>query len=101
MTEPLNSGTISTRIQRIADLARRHPERSFRSIHHAIDIAWLKEAHRRTRKDGAVGVDAQTAAAYASDLEGNLERLLTRFTTGTYRAPNLRRAHIPNNPHRG
>ena len=95
MTEPLNSGDISTRIQRIAELAREHPERRFRSIHHAIDIKWLQEAHRRTRKDGAVGIDAQTAADYAADLEGNLEGLLDRLKTGTYRAPNLRRAHIP------
>lgn len=95
MTEPLNSGAIYTRIQRIAELARKHPERSFRSIHHAIDIEWLREAYRRTRKDGAVGVDAQTAADYAADLEDNLAELLDRFKTGTYRAPNLRRAHIP------
>jgi group II intron reverse transcriptase/maturase len=95
MAEPLNSGTISTRIQRIAELARNHPERSFRSIHHAIDIDWLREAHRQTRKSGAAGVDAQTAADYATDLEGNLERLLGRFKTGSYRAPNLRRVHIP------
>ena len=95
MSEPLNSGTICTRIQRIAELAREHPERSFRSIHHAIDIEWLREAYRRTRKDGAVGVDAQTAATYAADLEGNLERLLDRLKTGSYHAPNLRRAHIP------
>lgn len=95
MTEPLNSGSISTRIQRIAELARNHPERAFRSIHHAIDIEWLKEAHRRTRKDGAVGVDAQTAAEYAQNLEANLQGLLDRFKTGSYRAPNLRRAYVP------
>jgi len=95
MAEPLNSGSICTRIQRIAELAREHPERSFRSIHHAIDIEWLREAHRWTRKDGAAGVDAQTAADFASDLEGNLGGLLDRFKTGSYRAPDLRRAYIP------
>jgi hypothetical protein len=61
MSGPLNSGSISTRLQRIAKMAREHPERAFRSIHHAIDIDWLREAYRRTRKDGAVGVDGQTA----------------------------------------
>ena len=95
MTEPLNSGSISTRIQRIAKLARERPEQAFRSIHHAIDYDWLVEAHRRTRKDGAVGVDAQSAADYAVDLEGNLHRLLARFKTGQYRAPAVRRATIP------
>lgn len=95
MTEPLNSGNISTKIQRIAELARRHPERVFRSIHHVIDIEWLREAHRRTRKSGAVGVDGQTAREYAVHLEANLQKLLDRFKTGSYRAPSLRRAHIP------
>ena len=34
-----------------------------------IDIDWLKEAYRRTRKDGAVGVDGQTAKEYTANLE--------------------------------
>ncbi len=95
MAEPLNSGTVSTRLERIAELAREHPERVFRSLHHVIDVAWLREAFRRTRKDAAAGVDGQTAEKYARDLEGNLESLLARFRTGTYRAPPVRRVHIP------
>ncbi|MBC8425146.1 group II intron reverse transcriptase/maturase [bacterium] len=95
MTEPLNSGDISTRLRRIATLAREHPERAFRSIHHVIDASFLKEAYRRTRKDGAVGVDGRTAAAYAEHLESNLSALLTRLKTGSYRAPPVRRVHIP------
>jgi group II intron reverse transcriptase/maturase len=93
--EPLSSGTISTRLERIAELARSHPERVFKSLHHAIDVEWLREAHRRTRKDAAAGVDGQTAAEYARDLEKNLESLLGRFRTGLYRAPPVRRVHIP------
>jgi group II intron reverse transcriptase/maturase len=65
------------------------------SLHHVIDVEWLREAYRRTRKDAAVGVDGQTAAAYARDLEANLESLLVRFRTGSYRAPPVRRVHIP------
>ena len=95
MAEPLNSGPISTRLRRIAKLAREHPERAFRSLSHVIDVDFLKEAHRRTRKDGAVGVDGQTAAEYAADLEGNLQSLLDRLKSGTYRAPPVRRVHIP------
>lgn len=95
MTGPLNSGDISTRLARIAELARMHPERVFKSLHHVIDVAWLREAYRRTRKSGAVGVDEQTAEQYAEHLEENLAGLLVRFRTGTYRAPPVRRAHIP------
>ena len=94
MSEPLNSGDISTRLARIAELARNHPDRAFRSLHHAIDIDWLREAYRRTRKDGATGVDGQRAADFAMDLEGNLQNLLGQFRTGAYRAPPVRRVHI-------
>ena len=69
MAEALNSGTVSTRLERIAELAKKHPERVFKSLHHVIDVEWLREAYRRTRKDAAVGVDGQTAEEYARDLE--------------------------------
>jgi hypothetical protein len=61
---------ISTKVQRIATLANQAPEMAFTSLAHHIDINWLREAYRCTRKDGAVGIDGQTATAYA----GNLER---------------------------
>jgi len=65
------------------------------TLAHHIDVEWLREAYRRTRKDGAVGVDGQTATQYAAALEGNLENLLSRFKTGQYLAPPVRRVHIP------
>jgi RNA-directed DNA polymerase len=86
---------ISTRRQRIAELARQSPQAAFTTLAHHIDIDWLKEAYRRTRKDGAVGVDGQTAEAYAVDLEANLRSLLDRAKSGHYQAPPVRRVHIP------
>jgi len=68
---------------------------AFTSLAYLMDIDWLKEAYRRTRKDKAVGVDGVTAAEYAQDLEGNLQKLLDRTKSGTYRAPPVRRVHIP------
>lgn len=61
---------------------------------HHIDEAWLREAWRRTRKDGAAGVDGVTVAQYETNLEANLTSLLERFKTGQYRAPAVRRVHI-------
>lgn len=95
MSETPSSGNISTKLERIAALAREHPERVFTSLHHMIDVEWLREAFRRTRKDAAAGADGQTAEQYASELESNLSSLLSRFRTGTYRAPPVRRVHIP------
>jgi RNA-directed DNA polymerase len=76
-------------------LAKQSPQMAFTSLAHLMDIDWLKEAYRRTRKDGAVGVDGVTAEEYEQDLEGNLQRLLDRAKSGTYRAPPVRRVHIP------
>jgi retron-type reverse transcriptase len=87
--------TISTKQQTIAARARQAPEMSFTSLNHYIDLDWLREAYRRTRKDGATGVDNQTAEAYAEHLEDNLQDLLSRAKSGLYQAPAVRRAHIP------
>lgn len=86
---------VSTRLRRIAELARGAPERVFTSLHHHVDPGLLREAYRLTRKDGAVGVDGQTAKEYAGNLEGNLHSLLDRFKSGGYHAPPVRRVHIP------
>jgi group II intron reverse transcriptase/maturase len=52
-------------------------------------------AYAKNRKDGAVGVDGQTAEEHEKDLTGNLQRLLDRAKSGTYVAPPVRRVHIP------
>ena len=72
-----------------------HPDRVFTSLNHLIDLAWMREAWRRTRKDGAVGVDGVTAEEYEADLEENLQDLLNRIKSGRYIAPPVRRHYIP------
>jgi RNA-directed DNA polymerase len=86
---------VSTKQQRIAELARQSPEMGFTSLAYFIDLDWLTEAFNRTRKDGAVGVDGQDGEDYAADLMGNLQSLLDRAKSGTYQAPPVRRVHIP------
>jgi group II intron reverse transcriptase/maturase len=90
-----NLGSISTRLQRIARLAREDPGRSFLSLAHYTDEYWLQEAYSRTRKDGAAGVDGTTAEQYAEHLGENLRSLLDRFKSGQYQAPPVKRVHIP------
>ena len=87
MTETPSSRIVSTRLERIAKLARETPDVALTTLAHHIDIGWLHEAYRRTRKDGATGVDRQTADEYAANLEANLRSLLDRAKSGTYRAP--------------
>jgi group II intron reverse transcriptase/maturase len=68
---------------------------AFTNLAHHIDIDWMHTAHAQTRKDGAVGVDGQTADEYEVNLESNLQNLLDRAKSGTYVAPPVRRVHIP------
>lgn len=97
MEETSSSQTVSTKLERIAKLAKQAPNMVLTTLAHHIDVEWLHEAYRRTRKDGATGVDGQSAEQYAQELEGNLQRLLDRMKSGTYRAPPVRRVHIPKN----
>jgi RNA-directed DNA polymerase len=95
MARTPNLDNVSTRLQRIAQLAREDRKRSFVSLAHHIDKEFLREAYRLTRKDGAPGVDGQTAAEYEVNLEENLQSLLERFKSGRYKAPPVRRVYIP------
>jgi RNA-directed DNA polymerase len=95
MKETPGSEAISTKLERIAKQAREAPDMAFTTLAHHIDIDWLREAYRRTRKDGARGVDGQSAVEYAANLEDNLRSLLERAKSGMYRAPPVRRVHIP------
>jgi RNA-directed DNA polymerase len=87
--------SVSTKQQRIAALAEQSPQLGFTSLNHHLDLNWLLEAYQRTRKDGAPGVDGQTADDYGLHLLDNLKSLLGRAKSGTYWAPPVRRVRIP------
>jgi group II intron reverse transcriptase/maturase len=89
------SELVSTKQRRIAELAKQISDKPLTSLSHRIDVDWMKEAVRRTRKNAAAGVDGVTADGYANNLEANLEALLGRMKTGQYRAPPVRRVMIP------
>jgi len=95
MTEASDSQDISTKLERIANLAKEIRGAMLRTLAHHIDVNWLREAYRRTRKSGAPGVDGVSAEQYAEHLEDNLRSLLERAKSGRYRAPPVRRVHIP------
>jgi RNA-directed DNA polymerase len=95
MTGSSSPEAVSTRLERIAKLASDSPSMVISTLAHHINIDLLEEACRRVRKDGALGVDGQRAQEYAVNLRENLQSLLNRAKSGTYRAPPVRRVHIP------
>ena len=86
---------LSTKRQRIAELARTKSGVALSTLHHVLDLEWVREAYPLTRKDGAPGIDGVTAAEYAQNLEANLLDLLERIKSGRYQAPPVRRVYIP------
>jgi len=95
MGETPSSPTVLTKLDRIAAMARSLPGVAFTTLAHHIDVSWLREAYRRTRKGGATGIDGQSAEKYEQHLEENLRSLLDRVKAGKYQAPAVRRVHIP------
>jgi RNA-directed DNA polymerase len=75
----LSLTNLSTKRQRIAELARAKRGLALSTLHHVIDLEWMKEAYRLTRKDGAPGIVGVKADDYAVNLESNLLDLLGRI----------------------
>jgi len=94
MGDTSRSQTISTKLQEIAEQAIRYPEMVFTTLVHLIDVDFLREAYRLTRKDKAAGVDKVTAKEYARNLDENLADLYERLRTGRYVAPPVERVWI-------
>jgi retron-type reverse transcriptase len=86
---------VLTKQLQITELAAARPEESFTSLNHYLDMDWMKEAYRRTRRESAAGVDGKTMEQYGKELESNNRDLIGRAKSGRYHAPPVRRVHIP------
>ena len=94
MGDTLRSQTISADLQQIAQQAADYPDRVFTTLAHKMDIPFLREAYRRTKKNGAAGVDKVSAKEYAENLDTNLLNLHIRLKEGRYTAPPVKRIWI-------
>ena len=86
--------TVSTKLHRLAEQARRHLERVFTTLHHLIDVEFLHEAFLRLRKNAASGGDNMAAAEYAEGLDQRLTELHLQVHENRYRAKPMRRVWI-------
>ncbi len=81
MSGRLSPGSVSTKLQRIAELPRTAPSLVLTTLAHHIDKEWMHEAWRRTRRDAAPGIDGTTAEEYAKQL--NRSVAVSSETVGT------------------
>ena len=86
---------MSTKIDRLSELAKEDPKRRFFSIAHLITPEAMYAAFRSLRKDASAGVDGVTYEQYENDAEGNIRNLHERLKGGKYQAQPLRRVYIP------
>ena len=63
---------MSTELHKLAKTARADTGRCLVSLNHYLTLDLLHEAYRATNKEGAAGVDGQTAEEYEAELETNL-----------------------------
>ena len=90
----MRSQTVSLKLHRLSEQAREHPDWVFTTLHHLIDVDFLREAYHRTNKSASAGIDKVTAKDYAANLEVNLEDLYQRYRDGSYKAPPVKRVWI-------
>jgi group II intron reverse transcriptase/maturase len=95
MAIPRNCISMSTKLIRITELAKKDKGLKFFSIAHLLTQDALFEAFESLRKDASAGVDGVTYAAYEVDAWENIRELHDRVKYGQYRAQPLRRVYIP------
>ena len=86
---------MSTKITRINQIAKEKPKEVFTSIYHLIDYELLNECFHELDGSKATGLDKVTKAKYAENLEENLNNLVERLKTMSYRPSPAKRVNIP------
>ena len=88
-------GTLHTKLERIAEAAKRDPSCRFFSLMRHITVEFLKETLKLMKRSGASGVDGISLQLYEQDLEVKLLNLVDRVRTNTYFPPAVKRVEIP------
>lgn len=86
---------MTTKLVRIAEIAKTQPECRFTSLAHLIDVDMLRQCHVEQKAKKATGVDGVTKLVYKQDLEKNLRDVHERLVKQAYRPQPVRRTYIP------
>jgi RNA-directed DNA polymerase len=86
---------MSTKLDRISELARESRQRQFLSIAHLLTPEALMEAFKSLRKDASAGVDGVAYDEYRMEAEKKIQELYERVKAKRYRSQPLRRIYIP------
>ena len=84
---------MATKLQDIRTLSEKYPK--LETLIHLVNSETLKAEHKRQEKNKATGVDRMTKEEYGKNLDENIENLMNRMKTFSYRPQPVRRVEIP------
>lgn len=90
-----NCESVETKLQRIAEKARKEPSCKFTSLFHLMNTDLLRGCFEGLRKDAASGIDRITKEEYGKSLDANLRTLVERLHKMSYIPQPVRRVYIP------
>ena len=85
----------NTILNRITWLSKQDPRKKFESLMHLFNRESLLECFHELDKNKAVGIDGVNKMAYAMNLNGNIEALITKMKNMAYRPGPVREVLIP------
>lgn len=85
----------TTKLQRIAQLSKREPNRTFNNLMCLFNKEALKECFNMLDGKKAIGIDGVTKSEYAENLDGNLENLIGKMKQMAYRPGPVKQVMIP------
>lgn len=90
-----SSESVETKLQRIAEKARKEPGFKFTSLFHLMNMELLGGCFEGLRTDAASGINRITKEEYGKNLDANLTTLVERLHRMAYIPQPVRRLYIP------
>jgi len=84
-----------TALERIAWLSSNNPNQEFFSLMHHYSVGSLRDCFQKLDGRKAVGTDGVDKQTYGENLQGNLENLMRRMKSMSYRPQPVRQVEIP------
>jgi RNA-directed DNA polymerase len=86
---------METKLMRIAEIAKTHPDMKFTSLAHLLNEEYLKQCHHELPNKKAAGIKGTTKELYGENLDENIRDLVSRMKCKSYRPVPVRRMYIP------
>lgn len=85
---------MSTVEMQVAKRSKEHRNSALTNLHSFLSPSYLYECYCQLNKQAVSGIDGLSYEDYGSDLVNNVRDLETRFKSGSYKAPAVKRVYI-------